>query len=186
MVTIDLPRPDVPRAIAVVRDFVNTTDHETGIDDLTTPAELSRYLTTEGLLDRPARATRQDLELALRLRSRPAPGAGAEPRRRHGDRARARRRRSPSSPSRSTGPATGPDCGRRPPVSVARWPGSAWPSHEAAAEGIWWRLKICASDECEWAYYDHSKNRSRNWCEYGCGNKLKTRAYRARQAGRSA
>ena len=57
-------------------------------------------------------------------------------------------------------------------------------AHEATAEGIWWRLKICASDECEWAYYDHSKNRSRNWCEYGCGNKLKTRAYRARQAGR--
>ena len=48
-------------------------------------------------------------------------------------------------------------------------------------EGQWWRLKICASDECEWAYYDHSKNRSRNYCEYNCGNKLKTRAYRARQ-----
>ena len=59
-------------------------------------------------------------------------------------------------------------------------------AHEATTEGLWWRLKICASDECEWAYYDHSKNRSRNWCEYGCGNKLKTRAYRARQAGRPA
>ena len=28
----------------------------------------------------------------------------------------------------------------------------------AVAEGIWWRLKICSSDECEWAYYDNSKN----------------------------
>jgi predicted RNA-binding Zn ribbon-like protein len=53
--------------------------------------------------------------------------------------------------------------------------------HEAAVRDLWWRLKICASDDCEWAYYDNSKNRSRNWCEYGCGNKLKTRAYRARQ-----
>ena len=60
-------------------------------------------------------------------------------------------------------------------------------AHEAAAEGVWWRLKICSSDECEWAYYDHSKNRSRHYCEYGCGNKLKTRAYRARRrAGGSA
>jgi predicted RNA-binding Zn ribbon-like protein len=55
-------------------------------------------------------------------------------------------------------------------------------AHEATTSGLWWRLKICASDECEWAYYDHSRNRSRSWCEYGCGNKIKTRAYRARRA----
>ena len=54
-------------------------------------------------------------------------------------------------------------------------------THDAAADGLWWRLKICAWDECEWAYYDHSRNRSRSYCEYGCGNKLKIRAYRARQ-----
>ena len=48
----DLPRPDAPRPIAVVRDFVNTTDHETGIDDLASPADLLRYLRDEGLLDR--------------------------------------------------------------------------------------------------------------------------------------
>ena len=58
-------------------------------------------------------------------------------------------------------------------------------AHEAAADGLWWRLKICSYDECEWAYYDHSKNRSRSWCEYGCGNKVKTRAYRARQRARA-
>ena len=55
-------------------------------------------------------------------------------------------------------------------------------AHAATTEGIWPRLKICAWDECEWAYYDHSKNQSRHWCEYGCGNKVKTRAYRARKA----
>ena len=53
--------------------------------------------------------------------------------------------------------------------------------HRAAADGIWWRLKICSSDECEWAYYDASKNRSRNWCEYGCGNRIKSRNYRTRR-----
>ncbi len=54
-------------------------------------------------------------------------------------------------------------------------------AHQATAQGLWQRLKICSFDECEWAYYDNSKNRSRNWCEYGCGNKVKTRAYRTRQ-----
>ncbi|HTE72674.1 MAG TPA: CGNR zinc finger domain-containing protein [Actinomycetes bacterium] len=28
---------------------------------------------------------------------------------------------------------------------------------------------------------DQTKNRSRAWCEWGCGNKAKTRAYRARK-----
>ena len=53
--TEDLARPDVPAPVAVVRDFVNTTDHETGVDDLTTPAALVDYLRVEGLLGtRPA------------------------------------------------------------------------------------------------------------------------------------
>ena len=51
----------------------------------------------------------------------------------------------------------------------------------AVDDGSWPRLNVCASDECEWAYYDRSKNRSRTWCEWGCGNKIKTRNYRARQ-----
>ena len=53
----------------MVRDFVNTTDHETGTDELTTKAELSRYLLREGLLPRASRATDDDLALALRLRA---------------------------------------------------------------------------------------------------------------------
>jgi predicted RNA-binding Zn ribbon-like protein len=53
--------------------------------------------------------------------------------------------------------------------------------YQAVADGTWWRLKICSDDECEWAYYDASKNRARNWCEYGCGNRAKVRAYRERR-----
>jgi predicted RNA-binding Zn ribbon-like protein len=58
-------------------------------------------------------------------------------------------------------------------------------AHDCVTEGIWDRLKVCSADDCAWAYYDHSKNRSRNWCEYGCGNKIKTRAYRERRRLRS-
>lgn len=47
--------------------------------------------------------------------------------------------------------------------------------------GTWERLKACASEDCQWAFYDTSRNRSRTWCSMEvCGNRAKTRAYRAR------
>ena len=52
----------------------------------------------------------------------------------------------------------------------------------ADADGTWQRLKLCREDSCQWAFLDTSKNRSRTWCSMGiCGNRSKTRAYRARQ-----
>jgi predicted RNA-binding Zn ribbon-like protein len=43
------------------------------------------------------------------------------------------------------------------------------------------RLKICASDECRWVFYDRSKPGNRRWCSSAlCGNRQKTRAYRRR------
>nr|WP_272956018.1 CGNR zinc finger domain-containing protein [Actinopolymorpha rutila] len=52
----------------------------------------------------------------------------------------------------------------------------------AQADGSWQRLKLCAAQDCAWAFLDSSKNRSRHWCSMGsCGNRQKTRAYRARQ-----
>ena len=47
----------------------------------------------------------------------------------------------------------------------------------------WPRLKICASDECRWAFYDSSRNRSGTWCQMQtCGNQIKNRAYRRRKS----
>jgi predicted RNA-binding Zn ribbon-like protein len=43
-------------------------------------------------------------------------------------------------------------------------------------------MKACAADDCQWAFYDSSKNRSRTWCSMDvCGHRAKTRAYRARR-----
>lgn len=57
---------------------------------------------------------------------------------------------------------------------------------EAQATGTWERMKACAADDCQWAFYDHSRNRSRTWCSMDvCGNRAKTRSYRARRTGRS-
>jgi predicted RNA-binding Zn ribbon-like protein len=177
--TIDLPRPDVPATVAVVRDFVNTTDHETGSDDLATPAALAAYLHREGLTDTLVRASTSQLDLAHRLRAglRQAleehDGIGAEP----PGLAAVLEQLDVCLSYGATGPvltttATGVFGGLAR-IGVA--------AHTMAVEGLWGRLKVCASDECGWAYFDHSKNRSRSWCEYGCGNKIKTRSYRARR-----
>ena len=180
MENVDPPKPDVPAAVAVVRDFVNTIDHETGADDLATAADLARYLCSAGLCVRTARADDADLATAHRLRaglrraleanhdgsSTPSPGLRKA--------LRDLPVRMDWSPEGAVlQPAEGGVRGALARIALA--------AHQCSNEGTWWRLKICASDECQWAYYDHSKNKSRNWCEYGCGNKVKTRAYRARR-----
>jgi predicted RNA-binding Zn ribbon-like protein len=51
----------------------------------------------------------------------------------------------------------------------------------AMTDGTWPRLKACRNHHCRWAFYDYSKNRSASWCSMQiCGNRTKTRAYRAR------
>ncbi|MDE9364945.1 CGNR zinc finger domain-containing protein [Luteipulveratus sp. YIM 133132] len=44
------------------------------------------------------------------------------------------------------------------------------------------RLRVCAADDCEDLLVDLSKNRSRRYCDAGCGNRVNVAAYRARQA----
>jgi predicted RNA-binding Zn ribbon-like protein len=59
-------------------------------------------------------------------------------------------------------------------------------AYRAVAEGTWERLKACPAEDCEWAFYDWSKNRSGTWCDMAeCGNRAKARAYRERHQGRS-
>jgi hypothetical protein len=49
--------------------------------------------------------------------------------------------------------------------------------------GAWERIKICPADDCLWAFYDKSRNRSRTWCSMQvCGNREKARAWRERTA----
>jgi predicted RNA-binding Zn ribbon-like protein len=185
VVSADVPPPVVPEDVGIVRDFVNTTDHETQTDDLTTPAELTRYLHTAGLLTARSRATGDDLALARTLRAGLRRAlelnhdgeSGAIP---DLDRALARL---PIELRWADNTAT--------PIPVRSGVAGALTRiviamNQAMAADRWWRLKVCSSDECEWAYYDKSKNRSARWCEYGCGDRIKMRAYRARQKARSA
>jgi predicted RNA-binding Zn ribbon-like protein len=52
--------------------------------------------------------------------------------------------------------------------------------HEAQLTGEWPRLKACR--QCEYAFFDRSKNRSAAWCAMSiCGNRTKNRAYYRRR-----
>ena len=52
--------------------------------------------------------------------------------------------------------------------------------HEAQVTGHWARMKACR--QCEYAFYDRSKNRSATWCAMSiCGNRTKNRAYYRRR-----
>jgi predicted RNA-binding Zn ribbon-like protein len=54
---------------------------------------------------------------------------------------------------------------------------------EAMTDGSWQRLKACRSDSCRWAFVDHARNHSRQWCSMSvCGNREKARIYRERHA----
>jgi predicted RNA-binding Zn ribbon-like protein len=49
--------------------------------------------------------------------------------------------------------------------------------------GAWPRVKACGAEDCQWAFFDTSRNRSRTWCSMDvCGNREKTRRYRGRRA----
>jgi predicted RNA-binding Zn ribbon-like protein len=48
------------------------------------------------------------------------------------------------------------------------------------------RLRTCAADDCENVVIDLSKNRSKRYCEAGCGNRAAVAAYRARKVDGAA
>jgi len=64
-----------------------------------------------------------------------------------------------------------------------------WPAVVSAAELLTSagldRVRECAGERCAWLFLDHSKNRSRRWCDMTvCGNREKARRHRARDKSR--
>ena len=63
-----------------------------------------------------------------------------------------------------------------------------WPVARAAAELLSSenldRVRVCASDQCEWLFLDTTKNGGRRWCDMRtCGNRDKARRYYERARG---
>jgi predicted RNA-binding Zn ribbon-like protein len=153
----------------LVRDFVNTYDVEAETDELSSPAELALWLRERGLAGPRDRATEEDLHTALALRE----GLRAALKRETAD--------LPALPLR-----VGVAAGEGPILVPAEGgvQGGLAGIAVAAVEASWDRLKVCSEATCQWAFIDSSRNRSRSWCSMRvCGNRTKTRAYRARKRG---
>ena len=53
---------------------------------------------------------------------------------------------------------------------------------EARRDGSWDRMKACPGPHCGWAFHDHSRNRSGQWCSMQiCGNRTKGATFRKRR-----
>lgn len=179
--------PQPPHELQLVIDFVNTADLEDGTDELATPAALGDWLVGRGLLPSPGASVTatdhvaaRDLRQALRAVALAHNGHGEDP------------------------DALGvlEDAATRGQLSVCFRPdGSVGPEPRAAgvagalarmlvpvaqasADGSWKRVKACHDDDCQWAFYDSSRNRSGRWCDMAvCGNRTKVRAYRTKRTG---
>ncbi|MFC6087251.1 CGNR zinc finger domain-containing protein [Sphaerisporangium aureirubrum] len=171
----------------LLRDFVNTYVVGVGADDLASPAELAVWLRERGLISGGDRAGDDDWALAVSLREGlravlgPSAGDGAAEGG-DGDHAAGLEGALAALPLRVT--VVGGVPGAEPVgEGVRRGLGLiAVAVLGARADGMWDRLKVCAEHTCQWAFIDLSKNRSRSWCSMRvCGNRTKTRAYRARR-----
>jgi predicted RNA-binding Zn ribbon-like protein len=164
----------------LLRDFANTVDIEDDVDVLQSPGDLTQWLREHDLLRRGS-ADARSLELARRLRDE-IRDALAD----HHDgveRSHPKLERIASElPMRLTFPSGGPVLAPASDGVSAALGYVVVAISRAEADGTWQRLKLCREDTCQWAFLDTSRNRSRTWCSMGiCGNRSKTRAYRARQ-----
>ena len=178
-------RSAIPPAALVVKDIINSADLAAGTEELTTPAVLGGWLRSHGLVDTSPRLHEADLALVVAvregLRQLLLVNAGHAPDTGVLDRCNAALRSTPlvvrfDATGRRALEAAEP----RPVATAIATLLTA--VDQARADGVWERLKVCARDECRWAYYDASRNRSGRWCSMtDCGNRVKMkRAYAAR------
>jgi predicted RNA-binding Zn ribbon-like protein len=181
-------REPAPEPLRMVQAFVNTVDVENGIEELTGPAELHDVLTRIGALDEGApELTHADLRRTLAVREAlrallhanvgltPDPSAldlldrtGAA-----GSLA-VRFGRNGSSTLAADASSLDGALGRI--LAIV---------YSSMVAGTWTRLKACPRDVCGWIFYDRSRNSSSRWCAMSvCGNRTKTKRYRAQALAR--
>jgi predicted RNA-binding Zn ribbon-like protein len=179
-----LPEKTAPAPLVLVQRFVNSIDLESGEDELDSPAALRAWLAERDLIDARERIGAADLRRVVEVRE----GLRALLLRNNGlefdttkverlDRAAARAgvrvSFSPSDEPTLVPAATGVDGALAHLLAIVA---------AALADGSWERLKACPREDCEWAFYDRTKNRSGRWCRMDqCGNLAKARAFRERR-----
>ncbi len=176
--------PEAPHNLKLTIDFVNTLDTESGSDALATADGLADWLRARGLLSRGKAVLGEadrlhaiDLREALRSLMLTNNGGSRDDRASAALELAARRgdlgvHFAPGD-SVSLAPAERGVAGALARVLV--------PVAQAIGDGSWQRVKACRAPDCQWAFYDRSRNRSGVWCEMAvCGNRTKVRAYRER------
>jgi predicted RNA-binding Zn ribbon-like protein len=178
----DEPKP-APAPLVLVQVLVNTIERPDGADRLADRTDARPWLVDAGLLAPRAALGDADLELVRTvreaLRAMLVHNAGGPP---PNKTAMAALR----AVARGNAHATLDDDGEVRLIADGdsvrdRLMGLMLIIRDAQRDGTWSRLKACANDECQWAFYDRSRNHGGTWCEMAsCGNKLKNRAFRAR------
>jgi predicted RNA-binding Zn ribbon-like protein len=171
-----------PEPLELVRSFVNTYDHDDGTEALADPGALTEWLEANGLgaptasaadLTR-ARELREALRAILQHHGGLELDPGAPP---IVDEAAERAKLAVAFDDHGhaviepkAGGVDGALGGLL--VTIA----------DAQRDGTWSRLKACPAEDCQFAFYDRSRNRSAVWCDMKvCGNRNKVRSFRARQ-----
>jgi predicted RNA-binding Zn ribbon-like protein len=169
-----------------VQSFVNSRwdlerDHQ---EQLSSPAALARWLIEHNLLDSSMRPTHADLDRALAVREglraflfanngEPVERATTESMNQALRAPALGVRLDPTKPPEFTAP-------RRDVAGALAAIASIVATSQL--EGTWPRFKACPGRGCGWAFYDHSRNQSGNWCSMSlCGSRAKAREYRRRQ-----
>ena len=157
-------------------------------DELTEPAELASWLAGRGLLTQGAgKITPAMFDTALRLRAELRDYLGCDPIERRRNGRIAGRLNEALSGFPLVAEARG---GESLTLRASREDALAGLSvvvaelYNGSINGTLDRLKMCAAEECRRVFFDRSKPATRRWCMSTlCGNRIKTRTYRARKRG---
>jgi predicted RNA-binding Zn ribbon-like protein len=176
-----------PEPLLLVQAFVNTWDGDRRVDVLLAPETARAWLAAAGLWDEPrlpepgelhdARTAREGIRALL-----VANGGGPAP---APDDLQVLRSLMQASPLlmelQPDGVISlGPEPGGRLTAQLARL---LLMIRDAQQAGTWTRLKACRNPDCLWAFYDRSHSRRGAWCDMAvCGNRIKNRRLRERQA----
>jgi len=175
------PAPD---DLVVVQAFINTSEREKDTDLFKTPTGLRTFLMNAGLVPESADISESDAQHAISVREALRSltlannGAAAHPHA-HETLNRAARgaqlaaRFEPDGTAKLAPLAPGVDGALGAILSIA---------FHAMRDGSWRRLKACPDDDCLWAFYDETKNRSGTWCDMNHCNRNKARSYRQRHS----
>ncbi|HEY6781173.1 MAG TPA: CGNR zinc finger domain-containing protein [Thermoleophilaceae bacterium] len=189
MISESAPEKSAPGELYLVQRFVNSVDLETHEEELGAPEALRAWLVERELMAPDDPVTEGDLRRALDVREglralllsnngHELDAAKVERLDRAASRAGVRLRFAFGEPPRLVPDASGVDGALARLMAIVAM---------AVEQGNWQRMKACPAEDCEWAFYDHSKNRSGRWCQMAvCGNQQKARSYRERRKRGSA